>query len=160
VDLTRIDGIEASTAFTIVSEIGLSPDAFPNENHFASWLGLCPNHVKTGDKVRRRRTRPVAHPIAQALRLAAQSLHRSHTYLGAMFRRYRARLGAPKAITAMAHHLAKLVYRMLRYGEDYVDKGEAAHEAKHRERALKSLVRKAKDLGYELVNKETGECQA
>jgi len=160
VDLTRIDAIDESTAFTIVSEIGFSPDAFPNEDHFASWIGLCPNHIKTGDKIRSSRTRCVANPIAEALRLAAQSLHKSHSYLGAMYRRYRARLGAPKAITAMAHRLAILVYRMLRYGQDYVDKGEKAHEEKHREQTLKSLARRAKELGYELIQVETGECQA
>jgi hypothetical protein len=79
--------------------------------------------------------------------MAASSLCRSKTYLGAKFRRLRARLGAPKAITAMAHMLARLVYRMLRYGEQYVDKTMKYYEEKYREHEIRSIQKKAKDLG-------------
>jgi len=103
---------------------------FPSEAHFSSFLGLCPDNQITGGKVLRRGTRHVENRAATALRMAATSLSRSKTYLGAKFRRLRARLGAPKAITAMAHMLARLVYRMLRYGEQYVDKGMKYYEEK------------------------------
>jgi transposase len=93
------------------------------EAHFASWLGLCPDNRTSGDKVLRRGTRHVVNRAALALRMAANSLLRSQSYLGAQYRRLRTKLGAPKAITAMAHRLARLVYRMLKYGQQFVDKG-------------------------------------
>ena len=93
------------------------------EAHFASWLGLCPDNRITGGKVIRKGTRHVVNRAATALRLAATTLLRSQSYLGAQYRRLRAKLGAPKAITAMAHKLARLVYRMLKWGHEYVDKG-------------------------------------
>ena len=105
---------------------------FPSKAHFASFLGLCPDNQITGGKVLRRGTRHVENRAATAFRMAATSLWRSKTYLGAKFRRLRARLGAPKAITAMAHMLARLVYRMLKYGEQYVDKGMKYYEEKYR----------------------------
>jgi len=92
------------------------------EAHFASWLGLCPDNRITGGKVIRKGTRHVVNRAATALRLAATTLLRSQSYLGAQYRRLRARLGAPKAITAMAHKLARLVYRMLKWGHEYVDR--------------------------------------
>ena len=94
-----------------------------NEAHFASWLGLCPDNRITGGKVFRKGTRHVINRAATALRLAATTLLRSQSYLGAQYRRFRSKLGAPKAITAMAHKLARLVYRMLKWGHEYVDKG-------------------------------------
>lgn len=160
VDLTRIDGIEAMTAFTILSEIGFDISAFPNEHHFASWLGLCPNNRITGGNVKRRSTKHNYNRVADALRVAAQSLWRSKTYLGAYYRKFAGRLGAPKAITATAHKLARIVYRMLKYGEQYVDKGQEHLEKQHEERKLKSLIAGAKDLGYALINPKTGECLA
>jgi transposase len=129
-DLTQIDGINIMNAQTIIAEVGIDMSRFPSEAHFASFLGLCPDNQITGGKVFRRSTRHVENRAATALRMAATSLWRSKTYLGAKFRRLRARLGAPKAITAMAHMLARLVYRMLRYGEQYVDKGMKYYEEK------------------------------
>jgi transposase len=105
-DLTSIDGIDAMTAQTVVSESGIDMSRFATEKHYSLWLGLCPNHQITGGKVCRRRTRRVRNRAAQALRVAAQSLHRSKTALGAYFRRMRSRLGPAKAITATAHKLA------------------------------------------------------
>ncbi|MHC4791790.1 MAG: IS110 family RNA-guided transposase, partial [Planctomycetota bacterium] len=157
VDLTRIDGIETMTAQTIISECGFDMSVFPTEKHFTSWLGLCPNNQITGGKVRKRSTRKVQNRAARALRLAAQSLHKSKSALGAFYRRMRARLGAPKAITATAHKLAKLVYRMLKYGMDYIDSGQEYYENQYTERVIKYLTKRARKMGYELVCTNTGE---
>ena len=116
VDLTRIDGIDVGVAQTVISEVGLDMSRWEDEDHFASWLGLCPDNRITGGKVLRRGTRHVINRAATALRLGASTLLRSQSYLGAQYRRFRGKLGAPKAITAMAHKLACLVSRMLRWG--------------------------------------------
>lgn len=157
VDLTKIDGINALTAQTIVSECGFDMSRFPSEKHYASWLGLCPNHQITGGKVRRRRTRKVRNRAAQALRVAAQSLHRSKTALGAFFRRMRARHGSPKAITATARKLAVLIYRMLKYGMDYLDKGQQAYEQQYHRQRMRMLQKHAKQMGYAIVSLQSGE---
>ena len=113
---------------TILSEVGLDMSRWKTEAHFSSWLGLCPDNRISGDKVLGRGTRRVVNRAATALRQAANTLLRSRSYLGAQFRRLRTKLGAPKAITAMAHRLARLVYRMLKYGQAYVDKGTEYYE--------------------------------
>ena len=123
VDLTRIDGIDVSVAQTVISEVGLDMSRWEDEHRFASWLGLCPDNRITGGKVIRRGTRRVVNRAATALRIAATTLLRSQSYLGAQFRRFRSKLGAPKAITAMAHKLAVLVYRMLRWATSTWTKG-------------------------------------
>jgi transposase len=150
-DLTQIDGINIMTAQTIIAEVGIDMTRFPTEAHFASFLGLCPDNQITGGKVFRRGTRHVQNRAATALRMAASTLWRSKTYLGAKFRRLRARLGAPKAITAMAHMLARLVYRMLKYGEKYVDKGMNYYEEKYREHEIRSIQKRAKELGLQIA---------
>lgn len=150
-DLTQIDSINIMTAQTIIAEVGVDMSRFPSEAHFASFLGLCPDNQITGGKVLRRGTRHVQNRAATALRMAATSLWRSKTYLGAKFRRLRARLGAPKAITAMAHTLARLVYRMLKYGEQYVDKGMQYYEEQYRAHEILSIQKKAKLLGLEVT---------
>jgi hypothetical protein len=150
-DLTQIDGINIITAQTIIAEVGVDMSRFPSEAHFASFLGLCPDNQITGGKVFRRGTRHVQNRAATALRMAASTLWRSKTYLGAKFRRLRTRLGAPKAITAMAHMLARLVYRMLRYGDQYVDKGMNYYEEKYRDHQIRSIQKKAKELGLEVT---------
>jgi transposase len=127
---------------------------WPTAKHFASWLGLCPGNKLSGGKRYRMRSKPTANRAASALRLAAQGLINSHSALGAYYRRMRARLGAPKAITATAHKLARLVYSMLRYGTAYVDAGQQAYEQKYRDRMLTNLQRKAKAFGYQLVHVE------
>jgi hypothetical protein len=111
VDLTRIDSISVLVAQTVISEVGLDMSRWNTEAHFASWLGLCPDNRIRGDKVLSKGTRHVINRAATALRMAATTLLRSRSYLGAQYRRLRSRLGAPKAITAMAHKLARLVYR-------------------------------------------------
>jgi transposase len=151
VDLTRIDGIDVSVAQTVISEVGLDMARWQDEHHFASWLGLCPDNRITGGKVIRRGTRHVINRAATALRLSASTLLRSQSYLGAQYRRFRSKLGAPKAITAMAHKLAVLVYRMLRWGQEYVDKGIQHYEERHREHQIHLLKKRAATLGLLVV---------
>lgn len=150
VDLTTIDGINTLTAQAIISECGYDMSKFPTEKAFCSWLGLCPNPQITGGKTRRTRTKRTHNRASTALRLAAQSLHKSTSALGAYYRRMRARLGAPKAITATAHKLARIVYRMLKHGEEYVRLDQDHYERQYKERAINNLVRNAKRLGYQI----------
>jgi hypothetical protein len=154
VDLTRIDGIDVGVAQTLISEVGLDMTRWNTEAHFASWLGLCPDNRSTGGKVIRKGTRHVINRAATALRLAATTLLRSQSYLGAQYRRLRARLGAPKAITAMAHKLARLVYRMLKWGHEYVDKGLQYYEERHREQQVQLLKKRAAKLGLQVLEPE------
>lgn len=158
VDFSRIDGIDCNTAFSVLSEIGFNVDAFPTEDQFVSWLGLCPNNQVTGGRVKRRSTRQVANRAATALRLAAQSLSHSKSYLGALYRKYAARLGSPKAITACAHKLARIIYRCIKYGFEYVNKGQQHLEEQQKERTIKALKKHAGRCGFMLVDMETGEC--
>ena len=151
VDLTRIDGIDVMIAQTLLSEVGVDMSRWKTEAHFASWLGLCPDNRVGGDKVLRRGTRHVVNRAANALRQAANALIRSRSYLGAQYRRLRTKLGAPKAITAMAHRLARLVYRMLKYGQRYVDKGTDYYEQKYRNQQLQQLRKNAAKLGLHVV---------
>ena len=151
VDLTRIDGIDVGVAQTIVSEVGVDMTRWATEAHFASWLGLCPDNRISGDRVLRKGTRHVVNRAATALRLAATTLLRSQTYLGAQYRRLRSKLGAPKAITAMAHKLARLVYRMLRWGQEYVDKGLQFYEERHHQQQVQLLIKRAAKLGLQVV---------
>jgi transposase len=152
VDLTRIDGINEGTAQLILSELGLDLyKKWPTEAQFASWLGLCPNNEISGGKILRRGTRKVVNRVAHALRMCAQSLLKSKSALGAFARRLRARRDKQIAITATAHKLARLIYRMLKFGGEYVDIGQEKYEAKYRASVIKSLERKARYLGYQLV---------
>jgi transposase len=151
VDLTRIDGIDVMTAQTVMAEVGTDMTMWATEAHFASWLGLSPNNQTSGGKVLSRTTNKVVNRAAKAFRLAASTLLKSQSYLGSQYRRLRARLGAPKAITAMAHKLARLTYRMLKYGSEYVDKGMEYYEQKYRQQELLRLQKKAHELGMQLV---------
>ena len=157
VDLTRIEGIDALTAFTIITEQGVDMSAFPTEKHFSSHLGLCPNNRITGGRVRKRSTRHVNSRAADALRIAAQSLTRSKTALGAFCRRIRARHGAPVAIVATANKMSKIIYRMLKFGEEYVAQGQEKYEQDYRERLINNLKRQAKAVGCQVLVPETGE---
>lgn len=154
VDLTTIDGIDGYTALKLISEIGLDMMRWPSVKHFTSWLALCPGSRVTGGKVKSSRTKPSANRAAAALRLAANSLHRSDSALGAFLRRKKAQLGAPAAITATAHKLARLVYSMLKNGTEYVDAGQDYYERQYRHRVMKTLVKRAQQLGYKLVQLE------
>jgi hypothetical protein len=151
VDFTRIDGINVMTAQTIISEVGLDMSRWPSESHFASWLGLCPNNAVSGGRVLRRDTRRIVNRAATAFRIAASTLRLSDSYLGAQFRRFRSKLGAPKAITAMAHKLAVLFYRMLRFGQEYIDRGVKVYEERYRHQQLLFLNKRAAQLGFSVI---------
>ena len=150
VDFTQIKGLDTSTVQTLLSEVGLDPTRFPSEKHFCSWMGLCPDHRITGGKVKKRSTRKVSNRAADAFRLAAQTLANSASALGGYYRRMRARLGAPKAITATAHKLARLFYRLWKTGDAYQDPGADYYERMYKERILSNMKRKAKELGFTL----------
>ena len=143
VDLTCIDGVDAYTALKVVSEIGTDMTKWPTAKHFASWLGLSPNNRITGGRVISSKTKASANRAAAALRLAANALHRSDSALGAFLRRKKAHLGAPKAITATAHKLARIIYSMLRYGQQCVDAGAGYYESQYQHRALSAAKHRA-----------------
>ena len=151
IDLTRIEGIQAPTALTIIGEIGIDMSPWPTEKHFASWLGLCPGSKISGGKVLSSKTKPSANRAAHAFRLAAYSLQRSKSAIGAFLRRKKAQIGAPKAITATAHKIARIFYNMLKYGMDYFDLGQEYYEQRYQDRVVANLKRKAKKFGFELV---------
>ena len=155
VDLTTINGVGAYTALKVISEIGSDMTRWGNVKQFCSWLGLSPGSKISGGKVLSAKTKPTANRAAAALRMAAQSLHHSKSALGAYYRRKRYHLGAPKAITATAHKLARIIYAMLSNGSSYMDLGEEVYEAQHRERVKHNLKQKARRLGYALVEIET-----
>ena len=148
VDFTQIDGLDTLTVQTIVSEIGLDPTAFPTMKHFASWLALCPDNRITGGKVKSTRTKKAANRAAMAFRIAAQSLANSNTALGGFYRRIRARLGAPKAITATAHKLARIFYTLWKTGKQYVDLGARHYEERYKDKIVRSMKKRLHDMGY------------
>jgi transposase len=151
VDLTRIDGIDVTTALAVISEVGTDMSRFATVKRFTSWLGLCPGTKITGGKVLSGKTARVANRAAQALRLAAAALRSSHSALGAYFRRLCSRMDKPKAVTAAAHKLARLIYTMLTKGEEYTDQGQDYYEERYRERVLRQLSKRAEKLGMKLV---------
>ncbi len=124
---------------------------WPTEKHFASWLGLCPGSKISGGKVLSSKTKPSANRAAIAFRLAAYSLQRSAGAIGAFFRRKKAHIGTPKAITATAHKIARIFYNMLKYGTEYTDLGQEYYEQRYKDRVIANLKRKAKNLGYKLI---------
>jgi len=151
-DLTSIDGISPSAALTIVTEIGIDITAFPTEKHFVSWLRLSPRlAMSAGKPIRKKPNGMGSNRIAGVLRLAAMSLSRSKTALGASYRQVAFRKGARTAIFATARRLATLVYRLLRHGQSYIDIGEQAYQERFRRRRFQSLTNSARDLGYTLV---------
>lgn len=150
-DLTTIPGIDANTAMKILSEIGTDTSQWAHAKAFASWLGLCPGNKISGGKILSSRTKPSDNRAAQALRMAASTLYRSKTALGAFFRRMRARLGAPKAITATAHKLARILYRMLTNGKNYREVGENYYEQQYQARVVANLTKRAEEFGFILV---------
>jgi transposase len=155
-DLTEIEGISELTALTVISEIGPGVSRFATVKQFCSWLGLCPNWQKTGGRVKSSRTRRGVNRAAQALRVAAQSLHHSRGALGGFLRRMKGRLGTQAAVTATAHKLARIVYLALKHGMTYVRQSQEEYEAQMKDRQLKALRRKARQLGLEVVEKASG----
>jgi transposase len=154
VDLTRIDGIDVTTALAVIAEVGADMSKFPSVKHFTSWLNLCPGTKITGGKVMSGRTKRSANRAAQALRLAAVALRTSKSALGAYFRRLCSRMDKPKAVTAAAHKLARLIYTMLTKGEEYTDQGQDYYEERYRERVLRHLSQRAAKLGMKLIANE------
>jgi len=151
VDLTVIEGISETTALVVLSEVGTDLSRFASEKNFVSWLGLCPQHRGSAGKIFNRRVRRGANRAARALRMAAQGCHHAKNALGAFYRRIQARCGGAKAVVATARKLAERVYRMLKYGQQYVAQAEQVYEEAYRLRTLKAMARKAETLGYKLV---------
>lgn len=151
-DLTQVPGVQVNTALVLFTELG--PDfvqRFPTAKCFGSWLGLCPDNRITGGKIISAKTREVKSRSAEALRLAAQSLWRAKNYLGDCFRRWKARLGTAKAITAMAHKLARILWHMIKHRAPYDPHVWAAAEEKLKKKKLQRLHHNAAALGYQLV---------
>lgn len=151
VDLTVIEGISETTALVILSEIGTDLSRFPSEKNFVSWLGLCPQHRGSAGKIFNRRVRRGANRAARAMRMAAQGCHHAKNAMGAFYRRIQARCGGAKAVVATARKIAERVYRLLKYGQEYVAQAEQMYEEAYRQRTLKAMARKAESLGYRLV---------
>ena len=151
VDLTAIPGIEASSAFRIIAEIGLEMNHWKDSKHFASWLGLCPGNKVSGGKRLSGKSKRSSNYAASILRLAASTLHQSKSALGAFFRRLKSRLGAPKATTAAAHKLATIIFNMLSKKIGYAETGQDYYEKQYRDRVIKNLNMRAKELGLTLI---------
>jgi hypothetical protein len=151
VDITAIEGIGVMTGLVFLTEVGPDLSRFPSEKHFTSWLGLCPDNRISGGKVLSSHTRKVINRLSDALRIAATSLERSPSALGGFYRRMKARLGNAEAITATAHKLARIIYRLIKHGEAYVRQGVEDYERKFQERKMQALKKTAIAMGFELV---------
>jgi len=151
VDLVAIPGLHAGTVQTLIAEVGTDMSRWPSEKEFASWLGLAPHHEISGGKILRRGTLKNRNRAGQALRLAAQSVSRSHSSLGAYYRRMRARLGPKAAIVATAHKLARIVYHLLKHRTPFRDLSPEEYAQRAREREIANLRKKAMKLGLTLV---------
>jgi transposase len=150
INLIEIDGVEALTIQKVISETGTDMSKWPTVKHFTSWLRLCPNNKITGGKIKKAKVQPGQNRASNALRLAASTLAKSQTALGAFFRRIQSRHGKPCAITATAHKLARIIYFMLKYRKPYQDVGPNYLEEQYRERLIQNLNRRAKSLGFRL----------
>jgi transposase len=160
VDLTQINGLGPYLALKLVGECGTNLTAWPTAKHFTSWLGLAPHNKISGGKVLSSKTRRTSNRAASLLRLAAVSVGRTDTALGAFYRRLSARVGKAKAITATARKIAVLFYNTLRHGMSYVDPGATYYEERYRQRVLGNLQRRAKSLGYVLYQADRDPTQA
>jgi transposase len=151
VDLFAIPGLAADTLLTLASEVGFDLRPWKTEKHFASWLGLCPGTKISGGKVLNNKTKRNPNRATQAFRMAAASLSRSQTALGAFYRRIKVRAGGQQAVTATAHKIARIFYAMLTQGTSYVEVGQQAYEQRYKERRIDHLKVQAKSLGFQLV---------
>jgi transposase len=151
IDLTTIPGLNVLTILTLVSEIGTNMAKWRNEKAFVSWLGLSPNNKISGQRVLSSRTRKVVNRAATTLRLAAMILGKTNTPLGSFYRRKRAQLGAPKAITATARKLGCLIYRLIKNGQSYQEPDLHIYELKYKNQILNSLRKRANSFGFDLV---------
>lgn len=157
VDFCAIDGLGPSTVQTILSEVGLDPTRFGSAKQFASWLGLSPGNNISGGKRKSSKTRKVVNRAANAFRIAAMAAGKSDSAIGGYFRRLKSRLGAPKAITATAHKLARIFYQLWTTRQSYQDSGAAAYEEHYRQRKLNYLRKQAAALGLELTEASTAK---
>ena len=152
VDITQIDAIGVETVEVVLSEYGPDLSRFPTEKEFVAHVTLAPRVPRSGGKPLKKKKRNSASTrVAAALRMAALSLRHSQTALGAYYRKLAQRLGGDVAVFATARKLATLIYRLLRWGQPYMDEGVEAYEKRYRQQRVKSLTAKAKDLGYELT---------
>jgi transposase len=151
IDLTKIPGIRTGIAQILFGEIGPDFTKFRSASAFASWMGLCPDNDISGGKVLWAGTRKVNCRAATALRMAAQSLHHSKSALGDFYRRMRAKLGAPKAITAAAHKLARIIFHLISTRQEFDDSKFAADQLRFQKRQEIKLRAKAKSMGFELI---------
>lgn len=149
-DLTQIHGIGPYLALRLISECGTDLSRWPTAKHFTSWLALSPGCKISGGKVLSSRTRKTTNPIAAHLRLAAVTVGRTSTALGAFYRRLAARIGKAKAVTATARKLAILFYNTMRFGQQYCDPGADQYERAYRDRVIKQLHRRAAEFGFRL----------
>jgi len=150
VDLTQIDGLDALSVQTILTEVGTDMSKFNTVKHFTSWLGLSPNNQVSGGKVKGRSREKTKNRANLAFRRAAQSLARSQSALGAFYRRIRARHGGPKAVVATAHKLARIFYFMLQRQTPFQDPGADYYDKQYRARVIRNLERRAATLGMKL----------
>ena len=150
-NLTEIPGVDGNTAMKIIAEIGTDMSHWPTAKHFASWLGLCPGNKISGGKILSSKTKPCANKAAQALRLAANATQRTKSAIGAFFRKIKIRKSAMQAITATAHKIAVIMYNMIKNRQSFKDIGQEAYERIHKERSVKNLKRRAKEMGFELI---------
>ena len=151
VDLTQVPGLQAPTIHTCLCEVGADLTRFPTSDHFSSWLGLCPDNRITGDRVLSAKTRNVKNRLATALRMASLSLERNQSALGSFYRSMKAKLGAPKAITATAHKLARIIHHLITHRVPYDESVFQKAEELHRIRREKSLRKRASELGFQLT---------
>jgi len=152
VDLTGIDAVGVETVQVVISEYGPDLSRFPTEKQFIKHVTLAPHQPTSGGKpVRKKKRNSASTRVAAVLRMAATSLRHSDTALGAYYRQIARRTGADVAVFASARKLATIIYRMLRWGQPYVDEGAEAYEQRYQRSRLKSLTAKAKDLGYQLI---------
>jgi transposase len=150
-DLTQIDGISTGTVSVLLAEVGTNVDAWKSEKHFASWLRACPGVNRSGGNNRSGKNRKTTNRLWTALRIAAQTLSRSNSALGAFYRRKRAHLGPEKAINAAAHKLARMIYFTLKHQRPYIDPGPDQYLLRHQDTILKTMEKRARQLGYTLV---------
>lgn len=153
VDLTAVPGIDATTAMNVLCELGCTLHEFATAGHFCSWLGLCPGTRITGGKRLSGATKRVPNRVSLALKLAAQGLTRAHCALGGYYRRMALRMGTAKAITAVAHKLARIIYAMLTKSQEFVETDQSAHEQRSQAKRLKTVQRQAAQMGFDLVPK-------
>lgn len=153
-NLCAVPGLNVSTLHQIIAEVGIDMSPWKTEKHFSSWAGLSPNTRISGGKRLKSRPRQKASRVAHYFRLAASTLKNSRSAYGAFFRRMKARHGGAYAITATAHKLASIFYRMLRYGIAYVEEGQQRYEQRYREHQLRRLRMRATQLGFQLLEKQ------